>query len=118
MQFSHVGEQVGVRAQRRQPLEKQRKIPALAQHRRRECFDGTMAIQQLRSADRADSGNARIAIRRVTDQREVVGNQRGFDTELLADPSRVADLFWPCGQLARRDLQRRTERDPCRASRY
>ena len=58
-----------------------------------------------------------ISVRGVADEREVIGNQRGIDAELLADPVGVADLVALAGPPARRGLRARTARGPCRASR-
>src|ERR1700677_2931718 len=51
-----------VRAQRRKPLEQQRKLPALAQNFGRKLFDGAVAVDEPRCALRADTGQAGITI--------------------------------------------------------
>src|SRR5262245_50356365 len=79
--------------QRGQLLEKQRLVAALAEHLRREGFDGPMAIQQPRRADAAQSRDTRISVGAVADEGEKVGNQGGFHPELFADSLRVADLL-------------------------
>ena len=51
-----------------------------------------MRVEQPGGGLRADSRDTRVAIRRITDQGEVVGNQCGLDAELLANADGVTDL--------------------------
>ena len=89
----------------------------VAEHRRRKVFDRAVPVQEPRRRDRADARNARIAVRRVADEREEVGDQRRAPrrTSRARRPHRGSSC--PCGRSAPRGRRARTARGPCRASR-
>ena len=75
-----------------------------------------VAVDQTRRADRADAGDARIAVGGVADQREPVGDELRVDAELLAHAGGVADRL-PRRSTCTTRSPRRTAPGPCRASR-
>ena len=56
-------------------------------------------VHEPRGGDAADPGDARIAVGRVADEGEQVGDQRRLDAELLAHAGRVADRVCPAVDL-------------------
>jgi hypothetical protein len=90
---------VGIGAKRCEILEEQREIAVRAEQLRREVFDSAVPIQESRCANRADSRNAGIAVGRVSDQREKIGDQRGLHSEFLAHAGRIENLLSPAIDL-------------------
>ncbi len=60
------------------------------EHLGREGLDRAVLVHEPGGRDLADPGDARIAVGRVADEREQVGDQRRIDPELLAHPVGVA----------------------------
>src|SRR5439155_12787450 len=87
-QCVHILEQRRVGPERREILEQQREPPLLAENLGREVFDRAVSIQQPCGRRGADSRKPRVAVSRVTDEREIVRNHRRRDAEFLTD-----DLF-------------------------
>src|SRR5439155_1221895 len=56
-------------------------------------FDDAVAVQEPCRGDRSDPRNAWIAVRRVANEREEVGDQRGLHSELLTNSSRISDFL-------------------------
>ncbi len=52
-----------------------------------------MPVEQTGRGRRPDAGYAGIAVRCIAHEREVIGNQRRLDAELLAHALRIADLL-------------------------
>src|SRR6267143_3589860 len=89
----HVPEQGRVRPERRQLLEQQRSLTVVPQHLRGEVLDAAVLVEEASRRDRSDPRNAGIAVRRVADERQEIGDEHGLDAELLAHPGRVTDLL-------------------------
>ena len=117
-QLVHVAEQRRVGPQRREMLEQQRELAALAEHRRRKLFDRAVPVQAAAPPSTAPMpGDARIAVGRVADEREEVGNQRRARRRTSRARRRHRGSSCRCGRPARRGRRGRTAPDPCRASR-
>jgi hypothetical protein len=85
--------------QRRQFLEEQRALHVSAEDVRGKLIDGTVARYQSCGRLGSDLRNPGITVRRVADQREVVGDVRRRDTELCAHARVVANLPAPAIDL-------------------
>ena len=79
--------------ERGQGFEQQCPVALLPEHRRGKGLDRAVLVQEPRRRDRADPRNARIAVGRVADEREEVGDQLGLHAEFLAHPCRIANRF-------------------------
>jgi hypothetical protein len=84
-QLVYVVKQRRIGAQRGKALEQQRLFAALAKHLGRERFDWPMPVQQTRCTDRADAGDARVAVGGIADQCEEIRNQRRDAALILGD---------------------------------
>ena len=112
-----VVEDLRARPQRRQVLEEQRQVAPLAEHLGREVLDAAVLVHEPGGGDTADAGDARVAVGRVADEGEQVGDQRRVDAELLAHARPRCGSRSRGGRPARHGRRRRTGRGPCRASR-
>ena len=74
-------------------------------------------LMQTRRADGADARDARIAVGRVADEREIVGDAMPARRRTFRARRRRRESSCRAGRPARRGRRARTARDPCRASR-
>src|SRR5688572_11535828 len=81
-QLLDVLEERRVGSQRRQRLEQKRELVPSAENGGRELLDGAVPVEQLRRGRRSDAWDARIAVGRIADEREIVGNLRWQNAEL------------------------------------
>src|SRR5688572_11951670 len=89
-QLINILKQRRVRLQDRKLLEEQRERTVLfVESLRRKIFERAVTIDQLRRSLRTTTGNPRKTIRRITHEREVVGNKPRLDTKLCAHRFRV-----------------------------
>src|SRR5205823_11821184 len=87
-----VREERRVGTQCRQFLEEQRELHVMAEDGRGKLIDRTVARYQPCGRLGSDLRNPGITVRRVADEREVVGDVRRRDTELRAHARVVANL--------------------------
>src|SRR5258708_3069505 len=82
-----------VRPERREIPEEESQVAVGPENALRKVFDRAMPVQEPCGADPADSPNAGVSVRGVTDEREKIGNEDGLHSELLAYSFRVANLL-------------------------
>src|ERR1041385_6767764 len=88
-----IGEQRRIGSEGRQALEEQRELaPLRRQVLRREILDGAVAVDKTPGGHFADAVDSWIAVRRVADQREKVGNALRLDAVLGAHGAGVQQL--------------------------
>src|SRR5688500_13232975 len=87
-----VGEKRLVGAQCCEILEQKSELTTVAEYARGEFLDGSVFVEKLRSSPRTDPGKPGISIRRIANESQVVGYQRGDDTELLPHQLRRPDV--------------------------
>src|SRR5262249_51165625 len=88
-----VGEERRIGSERGQTLEKQRKLPSLRrQDLGREVLDRAVAVDETPGGHFADAVKSWIAVRRVADEREKVGNALRLDAVLGAHGLGVKQL--------------------------
>src|SRR5438552_2532996 len=88
----HVPEQRRVGPERREVLEQERQVAAVPEYAGWKVFDPAVLIQEPSRGDRSDARNAGIAVRRVADEGEEVGDQDGCHAELRTHSVGIADL--------------------------
>src|SRR5512143_2932444 len=98
-QFVDVAEEGRVGSERCQIFEHQRQVTTISQYLGREVFDLSIPVDEPRGRHGADSRNARIAVRSVADEGEVIGNEAWLDAELGAHALGVANLLAPAVHL-------------------
>src|SRR5437588_4704144 len=87
-QFVDIVEEARAGPERRQILEEEgHAAPDIAEYGGGEVHDDAVAVQQPGGGFRTDPLNARIAVRRVADEREEVGNEDGVDPNFSRTPS-------------------------------
>src|SRR5450432_859438 len=84
-------EKGGVRSKRGQFLEEQRKIAAFAEDFSRKALKLAVSVEQRRCTLRSDAGDARVAIRAVSDKCKIIGDQPGRDAKFRHDAVGIAD---------------------------
>src|SRR5262245_29856117 len=84
-QLLHIFKERYFRSQRCQLLERQRGLAIVAEDLRRESLDATVLIDQPGSALRADSTQAGIPIRCISDEGQIIGNMQRIHTILSPD---------------------------------
>src|SRR5688572_14760097 len=78
--------------QRREGLEEQRAVAILPEKACGKLLDVAMLTDEARRGFAADAGDAWIAVGRIADQREVVGDERRRDPEFRLYARGVANL--------------------------
>src|SRR5207248_10770348 len=91
LQFVDIVEERRVVAERRQSLEEKRELAISAEAFVGKLFDRAVAIDETRRRLCAAARDAWIAVRGIADEREVVGDSRGDDAELLAYAVRISN---------------------------
>src|ERR1044072_311522 len=77
--------------ERREVLEEEGELPALAEDGGWEALDRPVLVQQSSRGHSANPSHAGVAVLCVADQGEEVGDEPGLDAELLPHAGRVAD---------------------------
>src|SRR5687767_7093472 len=94
-QFVDVVEQRRIDPERGELLEEQREFTLLAEHRGWQMLDGAVFVQHPRGRGRADARDAGVSVRRIADERQVIGNEVGRDPKLRAHAVGVSDIVAP-----------------------
>ena len=85
-QLVHVLEEGCVSLQGRELLEQQGPLPVGSQHSGREPLDRAVLAEEPGRRGRTNPVNSRIAVLRIADQREEVGNERRLDADSAIRP--------------------------------
>src|SRR5258708_27696972 len=98
-QLFYIGKQSRLRPQRGEILEQQRKLPIFPEHRRWKILERAMLVNERRRAYGANARDPGIAVSRVADEREKVGDAFGLDAELRPHTRGIPDLARPTQHL-------------------
>ena len=116
-QLVDIADDLRGRPQRRKILEQQRELALVAQHLGREVLERPVLVDEPRRRDLADAGDARIAVGRVADEGEQVGDATPAPRRTSRARRRRCARCCCAGRPAPRDRRSRTARGPCPASR-
>src|ERR1700735_287631 len=91
LQRGDLGKQRCIILERCQSLEEQCQRFTFAQDLRRKVFNPAEPLDQTRSALGTNAGDSGIAIRRIADQRQIIGNSLWNDAEFRVHPCCISD---------------------------
>src|SRR5580698_829117 len=111
-------EQRRIAAQRRESLEQKREVAAFSQYLGGKFFEEPITVDEPGCSFGTDAGEARIAVRAIAHQREIIRNPFGPYAKLGAHARRIANAVTPavhlhdalCADALRKILIRRPDR--------